>query len=120
MVKRLAHLTLVTVVLAAFLVPASAQTEEGSDTKKKARSFRDGMKERLDVVNAEDIQGRANNGPAVGDIAPDFSLTPLKFYEFNIDEQDITEENAGELYKPVRLSDFKDKKPVALIFGSYT
>ena len=40
--------------------------------------------------------------PKVGDIAPDFELS------------DINGKN------PVRLSDFRNQKPVALIFGSYT
>ena len=42
------------------------------------------------------------NAPKVGDIAPDFEL------------RDINGKN------PVRLSDFRGQKPVALIFGSYT
>ncbi len=66
------------------------------------------------------INGKANNGPAAGTEAPDFSLTPIKFYDFKTEEQDITLENADVLYENVRLSDFRDKKPVALIFGSYT
>ena len=53
-------------------------------------------------------------------MAPDFELMPLKFYEFGLSNEDITVENASELYKPVKLSDFKGKKPVVLIFGSYT
>ena len=40
--------------------------------------------------------------PKVGDIAPDFELRDAK----------------GE--NPVRLSEFKGRKPVALIFGSFT
>ena len=40
--------------------------------------------------------------PKVGDIAPDFELR----------------DTGGE--NPVRLSDFKGKLPVALIFGSFT
>ena len=68
----------------------------------------------------DSIAGKASNGPQVGEMAPDFSLMPLKFYEFGIDEKSITEENAGDLYQNVTLSDFKDKKPVVLIFGSYT
>ena len=40
--------------------------------------------------------------PKVGDIAPDFELTDAK----------------GE--NPVRLSDLKGRKPVALMFGSFT
>lgn len=68
----------------------------------------------------EDIIGRAGNGPKYGEEAPDFALMPLKFYEFGIDDREITEETAGLLYEPVRLSDFRGKKPVVLIFGSYT
>jgi len=40
--------------------------------------------------------------PKVGDLAPDFKL------------RDLNGKN------PVRLSDFHNKKPVALIFGSFT
>jgi len=40
--------------------------------------------------------------PKAGDMAPDFEL-------FNVD---------GE--NPVRLSDFRGQKPVALVFGSFT
>lgn len=81
---------------------------------------REGMAERLQITRDAEINSTATNGPKVGTDAPDFELTPLKFYEFKIDEQDITLENAGELYRPVRLSDFEGHKPVVLIFGSYT
>jgi hypothetical protein len=40
--------------------------------------------------------------PKAGDVAPDFELRDAK----------------GE--SPVRLSGFRDRKPVALCFGSYT
>ena len=40
--------------------------------------------------------------PKIGDIAPDFQLHDVN----------------GK--KPVRLSDLRSQKPVALIFGSYT
>ncbi len=40
--------------------------------------------------------------PKVGDVAPDFELC-----------------DAGGK-NPVRLSEFRDQKPVALVFGSYT
>jgi hypothetical protein len=40
--------------------------------------------------------------PKVGDLAPDFQLFDVR----------------GE--ESVRLSDFRDKKPVALVFGSFT
>ena len=42
------------------------------------------------------------SAPKAGDTAPDFELG------------DVNGEN------PVRLSDFRGQKPVALIFGSYT
>lgn len=120
MVKRLTYLALLTFILSAFLQPAFAQKNRGSDGPKKEHSFTEGMKMRLEVVDAEDIRGTAHNGPAVGEIAPDFSLAPLKSDEIATDEKNSTEENAGELHKLVSLSDFKGEKPVALIFGSYT
>jgi hypothetical protein len=42
------------------------------------------------------------SAPKVGDITPDFEL------------RDVDGEN------PIRLSDFRGQKPVALIFGSFT
>ena len=95
----------------------------GTSTARGQDDEEDVMEQRLNIVNEAGIGGGENSGssgPAEGTVAPDFSLTPLKFYEFKIDEKEITENNAGDLYKPVSLSDFKDKKPVVLIFGSYT
>ena len=76
--------------------------------------------ERYENPKYRDMLGFYDNGPGHGTQAPDFELTPLKFYEFGIEVQDITVDNASELYKPVRLSDFQGYKPVVLIFGSYT
>jgi hypothetical protein len=45
----------------------------------------------------------ASEAPQVGQMAPDFEL-PL----------------AKDEAKTVRLSSFRDKRPVALVFGSYT
>ena len=84
------------------------------------KSLAEEAKGRMANEDYRDILGRPGNGPNVGEMAPDFNLMPLKFYEFGIDEQEITKENAGDLYKPVRLSDFRGHKPVVLIFGSYT
>ncbi len=42
------------------------------------------------------------NAPKVGDLAPDFELA----------------DTSGENF--VRLSDFQGRKPVALVFGSFT
>ncbi len=57
----------------------------------------------LDRQSARRWQFRYDdNAPKVGDIAPDFSLL----------------DSNGQ--NPVRLSDFRHKKPVALVFGSFT
>lgn len=60
------------------------------DTIRMRRRFRT-LQKKLDAT-----------APKVGDIAPDF------------EQRDVNGEN------PVRLSDFRGQKPVALIFGSYT
>lgn len=79
------------------------------------------VRTRMDIVEGSGISGIGNNdAPQPGDPAPDFALSPLKFYDFQIDETPITEENAGLLYQAVQLSSFKGSKPVVLIFGSYT
>ncbi len=54
---------------------------------------------------------------AVGEMAPEIQLRPLRFYDFKVDQREITRENAAELYDAVRLSDFRGVKPVALLFG---
>jgi hypothetical protein len=56
----------------------------------------------------------------VGDVAPDFELVPLRFYDFDLGEPDERRNARADAYRGVRLSAFKDVKPVALIFGSYT
>lgn len=91
---------------------------EAAAQQKKSRP--NPVRERLTSAKYDDIHGRQGNGPAFGTMAPDFELMPLKFYELGLDDADITKENAGQLYKPVRLSDFQGVKPVVLIFGSYT
>jgi hypothetical protein len=69
-------------------------------------------REMLDAVGAdlkgilrqalESLVARDEMGPHVGDVPPDFSLKRMGSEE------------------RVRLSGFKDQRPVALIFGSYT
>ena len=59
-------------------------------------------------------------GAPVGEVAPDFNLAPLKFYELKAEKTDSSKKNAEVLYNAVRLSSFKGQRPVALIFGSYT
>ena len=55
------------------------------------------LQKRLDAVMRRDQMG-----PHEGEVPPDFSLRRM---------------GSGEL---VKLSSFKDQKPVALVFGSYT
>lgn len=70
---------------------------------------------------AETAGGAARaSAPTVGDPAPDFALTALRLNDFRLDEREITRENAWRLYEPVRLSDFRGKRPVVLVFGSTT
>lgn len=104
--------------LLGILLGWAAVAQEGSESKPK--TLLEQMKGRQTSGKYDDIHGKAGNGPNEGEVAPDFELAPLKFYEFGIDETEITAETAGLLYDKVRLSDFAGKKPVALIFGSYT
>jgi len=127
-------LTLAAAILLAFALGCSRpkQADKDADASKPKRgkqtldtieakgNIPKDVQDRINIINEADIGGRAANGPKQGEAAPDFELQPLKFYEFKIDATDITQENAGELYKPVKLSSFRDKKPVVLIFGSYT
>ena len=59
-------------------------------------------RERWKAIQKELLEREAR-APNVGDKAADFELPLL-----------------GDLERTVRLSDFRDKRPVALIFGSYT
>ena len=59
-------------------------------------------RERWNAVQKEMLEREAR-APDVGDTAADFELPVL-----------------GDLERTVRLSSFRDKRPVALIFGSYT
>ena len=56
----------------------------------------------------------------VGDVAPDFELMPLRFYDFDLGQLDAQRNSHADAYQGVRLRAFKNVKPVALIFGSYT
>jgi hypothetical protein len=58
--------------------------------------------------------------PKVGEEAPDFTLPAISVYDFMLEGKTVTRENAASFFEPVTLSDFKGKKPVALIFGSFT
>lgn len=82
---------------------------------------RDVMMARLELVKEMGLSDYDNEAsPQPGDPAPDFELMPLRIYDFQLDGGPVTEANAGELYEPVRLSAFRGKLPVVLIFGSYT
>ena len=59
-------------------------------------------RERWQAIQDEHAKREAR-APKVGDVAHDFTLPTL-----------------GDREKTVSLSDFRDKRPVGLIFGSYT
>ncbi len=59
-------------------------------------------RERWERMRIE-IEAREERAPNVGDVAPDFELPVL-----------------GDRARTVRLSGFRGKRPVALVFGSYT
>ncbi len=59
-------------------------------------------RQRFEAIQKEILQREAR-APNVGDPAADFELPVL-----------------GDPERSVRLSSFRDKRPVALIFGSYT
>jgi len=65
-------------------------------------AFTSAMEPERRAVTMKFIAERETQGPAIGSNAPDFKLPRLE---------------GGEL---VQLSSFNGKKPVALIFGSYT
>ena len=104
----------------AFLAPIGFEAAFGQEQQPRRQFSREGAQKRLAIVRDAGIRSTAANGPKVGEPAPDFALQPIKFYDFKTEDAEITQENAGQLYEPVRLSDFKGKRPVVLIFGSYT
>ncbi|MCH8949645.1 MAG: hypothetical protein IIB87_04635 [Chloroflexi bacterium] len=59
-------------------------------------------RERWEAIQKEILEREAR-APNVGDTAADFELPVL-----------------GDPERTVRLSSFRDKRPVALVFGSYT
>ena len=64
---------------------------------KRLRGFRKAYREQKDWQTTHDAQA-----PKVGEVAPDFEL------------RDSDGQN------PVRLSDYRGRRPVALVFGSFT
>lgn len=56
----------------------------------------------------------------VGDVAPDFTLVPLRLYDFGLEPSPTLQNTEEAGLTGVRLSDFRGKRPVALVFGSYT
>lgn len=63
----------------------------------------DGILDDKDWSSLTRSRGGSGTAPAVGDVAPNFSLTQIR-----------------DADKTVTLSDFAGKKPVALVFGSCT
>lgn len=110
----------VTIIFVTISFGLYKQADDSEGRIRVAQDSHEQEQKRSAEEKSYNIYGRLGNGPAYGTMAPDFALMPLKFYEFGIDDREITAENAGLLYEPVRLSDFRGKKPVVLIFGSYT
>ncbi len=103
---------------------AGSDTREGAAPDKKGESRperrRENVQKRIQIVRDEEIYGGKDSGPGVGSDAPDFTLTPLKFYDFQVEDEEVTQQNAHKLFDKIQLSGFQGKRPVALIFGSYT
>ena len=84
-------------------MPAMTTQEAGRPQPTDEQLKRIGLtRERWEEIGAEHAVREAR-APNVGDPAPGFELPVL-----------------GDRDQKVRLSDFKDSRPVALIFGSYT
>lgn len=119
--------------------------DKDGDGRVSADEYDRGKKtfDRLDAngdgfITAEDAKSRRRERPQmdkgqppkVGDAAPDFHLDCLppppktgaerKIAEHEAKKQAQKEGQTKAAPRRVRLSEFKDKKPVALIFGSYT
>ena len=119
--------------------------DKDGDGKVSADEYDRGKKtfDRLDAngdgfITAEDAKSRRRERPQmdkgqppkVGAVAPDFHLDCLapppkteaerKIAEHEANKQAKKEGQTKAAPRRVRLSEFKDKKPVALIFGSYT
>lgn len=114
-----------TLVLPPFVQGANAQESQPAKATQAAepavKPYNEIIAESQQKTAELGIRGSAfDDAPKPGTVAPDFTLTPLKFYPFKTEKTDITIDNAGVLYEPVTLSSFKGEKPVALIFGSYT
>ncbi|MAG62781.1 hypothetical protein CMO84_04585 [Candidatus Woesearchaeota archaeon] len=123
----------------------SEKYDKDGDGKVSADEYDRGKEtfDRLDAngdgfITAEDAKSRRRERPQmdkgqppkVGDAAPDFHLDCLppppkteaerKIAEHEANKQVLKEGQTKVTPRRVRLSEFKDKKPVALIFGSYT
>ena len=61
----------------------------------------------------QEMRALSGKGVEEGKPAPDFELKLLKAYDLEPGE-------GGRQVKSVKLSSYREKKPVVLIFGSYT
>lgn len=66
------------------------------------------------------LQGKTPKAPEVGDKAPGFKLEVVPPPEPESELEAPTKGKKKDKKEYVKLSSFKGKKPVALIFGSYT
>ena len=85
-------------------ITAEAKTLGGPQIAARKRLF-DALAENIDPdveLALDGVAQRDQSGPNEGEVAPDFELKRLGSVE------------------TVRISDFRGKRPVAMIFGSYT
>jgi len=100
MVRRLSKLQLATICVLLLTTAAWAQRGRRSDDPVRQKKI-------------DEAHALSGQGVPEGDPAPDFDLKLLKAYDLEPGED-------GEAVKSVKLSSYRDHKPVVLIFGSYT
>ena len=109
-----AHLArgLVCLAAAALVLPtgAAADDEGGDAVPSRIGGF---LREAVEYIKRSDRV-------EVGDVAPNFELVPLRFYDFDLGMPDEARNARAEGYRGVELAAFRGKRPVALVFGSYT
>ncbi len=101
--KKTIGTLLIALLVIAWLVPVSsaqAGDQQGDQQETKKQNRRDQPQRRQQRGGRRNMQ--ADDAPRIGDIAPTFTLKSLD----------------GE--SATNLAEFKGKRPVVLLFGSYT
>ena len=117
---RVRHLYLALVCALALCFTLAGWEASAQDDDLGAQRRQRGKQKMMRGGGQRDQRSARPQGPDVGDPAPDFKLMPIKLYDFQVEGKDINREGAASLYDRIQLESFKEKKPVALFFGSYT